>query len=89
VRVPGWIIAAGRPIRIATPGIRMPGDAAGDQRRVATPAQAVARGADHLVVFTNDVKPPPIERTWAESLPGTFMREYADDAGAVYRIVWP
>ncbi len=35
---------------IVTPGIRMPGDPAGDQRRTATPAQAIQRGADYLVV---------------------------------------
>lgn len=35
---------------IVTPGIRPAGAAAGDQKRVATPAQAVADGADHIVV---------------------------------------
>jgi orotidine-5'-phosphate decarboxylase len=35
---------------IVTPGIRAPGDAAGDQARVADPATAVAAGATHLVV---------------------------------------
>lgn len=35
---------------IATPGIREPGGEAHDQKRIATPAQAVARGADYLVV---------------------------------------
>ena len=33
-----------------TPGIRPAGSATGDQRRVATPAQALAAGADYLVV---------------------------------------
>jgi orotidine-5'-phosphate decarboxylase len=33
-----------------TPGIRLPGDAAGDQRRVATPADALRAGADYLVI---------------------------------------
>ena len=33
-----------------TPGIRPPGEAYGDQKRVMTPAQAVAVGADYLVV---------------------------------------
>jgi orotidine-5'-phosphate decarboxylase len=33
-----------------TPGIRPTGDAFGDQKRVMTPAQAVATGADYLVV---------------------------------------
>jgi orotidine-5'-phosphate decarboxylase len=35
---------------IVTPGIRLPGGAAHDQRRIATPAQAVAVGASHLVI---------------------------------------
>jgi len=35
---------------IVTPGVRPAGSALGDQKRVATPAQAVADGADHIVV---------------------------------------
>lgn len=35
---------------LVTPGIRMPGEAVGDQKRVATPAAAVRGGASHLVV---------------------------------------
>ena len=35
---------------LVTPGIRMASDAVGDQKRVMTPARAVAAGADHLVV---------------------------------------
>ena len=35
---------------IATPGIREPGAEVHEQKRVATPAQAIARGADYLVV---------------------------------------
>ena len=35
---------------IVTPGVRPEGAALGDQKRVATPAQAVANGADHVVV---------------------------------------
>jgi orotidine-5'-phosphate decarboxylase len=35
---------------IATPGIREPGGAVDDHKRHATPAQAIARGADYLVV---------------------------------------
>ena len=35
---------------LVTPGIRPAGEAAGDQRRVATPASAVAAGADILVI---------------------------------------
>ena len=35
---------------IVTPGVRPAGAAQGDQKRIATPAQAIADGADHLVV---------------------------------------
>ena len=37
----GWVVV---------PGIRRPGDAAGDQARVAGPAEAVRAGATHLVI---------------------------------------
>jgi orotidine-5'-phosphate decarboxylase len=40
--------AAGR--LIVTPGVRPAGSALGDQKRVATPARAIADGADHIVV---------------------------------------
>lgn len=40
--------AAGR--LIVTPGVRPKGAALGDQKRVATPAQAIKDGADHIVV---------------------------------------
>ena len=35
---------------IVTPGVRPEGSARGDQKRVATPAGAIAAGADHIVV---------------------------------------
>jgi orotidine-5'-phosphate decarboxylase len=35
---------------IVTPGVRPAGADKGDQKRVATPAQAIADGADHIVV---------------------------------------
>jgi orotidine-5'-phosphate decarboxylase len=35
---------------IVTPGVRPAGAALGDQKRVATPAQAIADGANHVVV---------------------------------------
>ena len=41
-------VAMGR--LIVTPGVRPTGAAAGDQKRVATPAQAIADGADHIVI---------------------------------------
>ncbi len=42
--------ALGSGFRLVTPGIRPAGEAAGDQRRIATPAAAVAAGADILVI---------------------------------------
>lgn len=42
--------ACGPDMAIVVPGIRPAGSAVGDQRRVTTPAQAIAAGADHLVV---------------------------------------
>ena len=42
------IVGAG--MVLVTPGIRPAGAAAGDQKRIMTPAAAIAAGADHLVV---------------------------------------
>jgi orotidine-5'-phosphate decarboxylase len=42
--------AAGSDFKIVTPGIRMPGQAANDQQRLATPREALAAGADYIVV---------------------------------------
>lgn len=35
---------------LVTPGVRSAGEAKGDQKRVATPAEAIASGADYLVI---------------------------------------
>ena len=43
-------LAVGHDMVFVTPGIRPQGSARGDQKRVTTPAQAIAAGADHLVV---------------------------------------
>jgi orotidine-5'-phosphate decarboxylase len=40
----------GDKLALVTPGIRPAGAAAGDQKRIATPAAAIASGADYLVV---------------------------------------
>lgn len=42
--------ATGSDYCLVTPGIRLAGDSADDQRRVMTPAAAVAAGADYLVI---------------------------------------
>lgn len=41
---------AGPDFLIVTPGIRLPGNAAGDQARITTPEDAIRAGANHLVV---------------------------------------
>jgi orotidine-5'-phosphate decarboxylase len=41
---------AGTRLTLVTPGVRPTGSPAGDQKRVMTPREAVAAGADHLVI---------------------------------------
>lgn len=41
---------AGPGMLLVTPGVRSAGSAKGDQKRVATPAEAIAGGADYLVI---------------------------------------
>lgn len=62
----------GEGIVLITPGVRPAGSAAGDQSRVATPSQALADGADLLVVgrpITGAPDPGAAARALAESLP--------------------
>ncbi|MGO1297551.1 MAG: orotidine-5'-phosphate decarboxylase [Vibrio sp.] len=40
----------GQAFKLVTPGIRPEGSAAGDQRRIMTPNQAIAAGSDYLVI---------------------------------------
>ncbi len=40
----------GREFRLVTPGIRPAGSATGDQKRIMTPADAIAAGSDYLVI---------------------------------------
>jgi orotidine-5'-phosphate decarboxylase len=48
-----------RPLTKVTPGVRPAWAAAGDQKRVMTPAEAVLAGADYLVIGRPILKPPP------------------------------
>jgi orotidine-5'-phosphate decarboxylase len=41
---------AGKEVLLVTPGVRLPEDSAGDQKRVVTPFDAVRAGADYIVV---------------------------------------
>ena len=41
---------AGPNLKLVTPGVRSAGAAAGDQKRIATPAEAMRDGADYLVI---------------------------------------
>ena len=56
---------------LVVPGIRPAGADAGDQKRVMTPAEALARGASHLVIgrpITQSVDPAAAARAIAQEL---------------------
>ena len=57
---------------IVTPGVRPAGTAAGDQKRIATPMQAIQDGADHIVVgrpIWQNADPAAAARAIIASLP--------------------
>ena len=63
--------AVGRSFKIVTPGVRMPGQAADDQQRTATPREAISNGADYIVVG-RAVTNAPHPRAALESLLQSF-----------------
>jgi orotidine-5'-phosphate decarboxylase len=62
--------ACGGEFTLVTPGIRLAGDDAGDQRRVVTPVDAVAAGSDYLVIGRSITR--------AQDPIGTLQRIHAD-----------
>ena len=61
----------GKGVTLVTPGVRMPEDAVGDQKRVVTPADAIRRGADYIVVgrpITKAIDPAAAARAIAASM---------------------
>lgn len=55
----------GPKVRLVVPGIRTPGDAAGDQTRTATAREAARAGATHLVVGRPVLQAPDPAEAWA------------------------
>ena len=62
---------------LVTPGIRPAGQPGGDQKRVTTPAQAIAAGVDYLVVgrpITESVDPRQMVETIVAEIGATETR---------------
>jgi orotidine-5'-phosphate decarboxylase len=57
----------GNKMALVTPGIRPAGSATGDQKRIMTPAKAIAAGADYLVVG-RPITEAPDPKTAAEAI---------------------
>lgn len=57
--VPAIRRVCGNELLIVTPGVRPAWAAGGDQRRVMTPAEALATGSDYLVIGRPITAPPP------------------------------
>ncbi|MBI5420138.1 MAG: orotidine-5'-phosphate decarboxylase [Deltaproteobacteria bacterium] len=56
--VAGLRSRVGEKVVLVTPGVRLPEDSPGDQKRVVTPSEAVRSGADYLVVGRPITKAP-------------------------------
>jgi orotidine-5'-phosphate decarboxylase len=73
--------AWGRDLIVLTPGIRLPGEAPGDQTRVATPGEAARLGADFLVVGRS-VTAAPDPAAAFESVLAQLSGPHAADTGS-------
>jgi orotidine-5'-phosphate decarboxylase len=62
--------AAGPELGILTPGIRLPGDDAGDQARVATPEAAARAGVTYMVIGRTVTAAPDPGAAWRSVLDG-------------------
>jgi len=69
---------AGADMMIVTPGIRPAGSGAGDQKRIMTPAAAIAAGADYLVVGRPIIAASD-PRAAAEAIVAEIARETAKE----------
>ncbi len=69
--------AVGSDLVVVTPGIRLAGDDAHDQARVSTPAEAVAAGADYLVVGRSVTRAPD---------PAEALRRVCEEAAGPSRV---
>lgn len=71
----------GAKLKLVTPGVRSAGAAVGDQKRVATPAEAIASGADYLVIGRQVTRAPDprkaCEEVLAEVQPSLLARRNA------------
>lgn len=65
----------GSDMLLVTPGVRPAGSAANDQKRITTPARAIAAGADHLVVGR-----PVLEASDPRAMAQAIVQEIAQSA---------
>jgi orotidine-5'-phosphate decarboxylase len=58
----------GERLQLLVPGVRLPGDAAGDQTRIVTPAEAAAAGARYVILGRTVTAAPDPERALAQAV---------------------
>ena len=76
--------ACGPDFLIVTPGVRPAGGELGDQKRVMTPAEAVARGADYLVIGRPIIKAED-PRAAARAIAGDIGNAAENENGVEHR----